>query len=80
MKWKLLFIPLILAAIAAMSGVVMWLWNCRHARHLQRRPERDYWHAMGLLLLCRILFGGFRGHGHHHDGIATANAGSAGKP
>jgi hypothetical protein len=24
----------------------------------------DYWRALGLLILCRILFGGFRGRGH----------------
>jgi hypothetical protein len=23
----------------------------------------DFWHALGLLVLSRILFGGFRGHG-----------------
>ncbi|MYM38087.1 hypothetical protein [Duganella qianjiadongensis] len=67
MKWKLLFIPLILAAIAAMSGVVMWLWNAVMPGIFSGVQSIDYWHAMGLLILCRILFGGFRGrHGHHH--------------
>jgi len=65
MKKKLLFIPLILAAIAALAGVVMLLWNAVMPGLFAGCQSVDYWHALGLLLLCRILFGGFRGrHGH----------------
>ncbi len=30
-------------------------------------PELDFWQAVGLLVLCKILFGGIGGghHGHH---------------
>jgi hypothetical protein len=28
---------------------------------IRRRVGEDYAHALGLLVLCRILFGGFRG-------------------
>jgi RNA polymerase sigma factor (sigma-70 family) len=78
MKWKLKFI-LILAAIAAMSGVVMWLWNWLIPESFPAPNAVNYWQALGLLLLCRILFGGFRGHHRDwHDG--SASTGSAGKP
>lgn len=54
-----------LTAIAALGGVVMLLWNAvAPALFLSAQPI-DYLHAVGLLALCRILFGGFRGHGHH---------------
>ena len=48
--------------IAAGGGVVMWLWNWL-------TPALFGWHtitfgqALGLLVLCRILFGGFGMHG-----------------
>jgi hypothetical protein len=54
-------------AIAAMVGVtllialggvvVMLLWNWL-APALFRLPEVTFWQALGLLALCRILFGG----------------------
>jgi hypothetical protein len=52
-------------AIGAFGYVVMFLWNWLV-------PSITGWHAigfgqaMGLLVLCRILFGGFRGHWHGH--------------
>ncbi len=56
-----LFALLAIAAVAAFGGVVMLLWNAII-------PELTGWamltfpKALGLLLLCRILFGGFKGH------------------
>ncbi len=52
----LLFIPLL---IAALGGAVMALWNAILPEVLDARPL-SYWQALGLLLLSRILFGGFR--------------------
>ena len=57
--WPLLFV----AAIAAMSAVVMLLWNAIVPAFSPPPRRSDYLHALGLLVLCRILFGGFRGHG-----------------
>lgn len=51
-----LFIPLL---IAALGGAVMALWNAILPEVLDARPL-SYWQALGLLLLSRILFGGFR--------------------
>ena len=53
--------------IALFSWVVMALWN-ELAPPLFHGPVIGYWQALGLLVLCRILFGGLRGwrgsHGH----------------
>lgn len=67
---KLAFVAL---AIAALGAVVMHLWNWLMPALFTGVHPIDYPHAMGLLVLSRILFGGFRGHGggwhhrwHHH--------------
>lgn len=52
----LLFIPLILGAL---SAVVMVLWNAILPDVLGAKPL-SYWQAAGLLILSRILLGGFR--------------------
>lgn len=51
-----LFVPLL---IAALGGAVMALWNAILPEVLNAKPL-SYWQALGLLLLSRILFGGFR--------------------
>ena len=60
---KALFIPLIVAvAVFIMGSAVMLLWNAiiPSVFHLD---QISFWQAIGLLLLAKILFGGF--HGHH---------------
>jgi len=60
-------LALAIAAIALLSLVVMSLWNWL-VPSLFRGPALQYWQAVGLLLLSRILFGSLRGrsgwHGH----------------
>ena len=52
-----------LAGIAVLGGMVMVLWNAViPSVFLGTRPI-DYPHALGLLVLSRVLFGGFRGRG-----------------
>jgi hypothetical protein len=56
----LIFIPIMLLAIA---GIVQYLWNAilpdiAHAGLI------SYWQSLGLLVLSRILFGGFGGRGY----------------
>jgi hypothetical protein len=47
--------------------IVQWLWNWLLPDIFGLR-EISFWQALGLLALCRILFGGFgRGGGHHRD-------------
>jgi hypothetical protein len=57
---------LILIVLAGLGLIVQQLWNAL-AAPLFHAPVLGYWQAVGLLVLCRILFGGLRvrgGHGH----------------
>lgn len=49
----------IVTAVLGISAVVMLLWNEILPSLIHVEPI-SYWHAMGLLVLCRTLFGGFR--------------------
>ena len=57
----------VVAVVAALSFVVMLLWNSL-VPELFHGPPLQFWQALGLLLLSRILFGGLRRrarwHGH----------------
>ena len=65
-KRLIVFAPLVLMAFAlfiAFGGwVVMSLWNWL-LPPLFGWPALTFWQALGLLALCRILFGGFGLHG-----------------
>lgn len=65
------FVVFALAFVAVLSFVVMSLWNALLPQ-LFHAPTLDFWQAAGLLILTRILVGGFRGrggwHGHGHPG------------
>ncbi|MBB6246503.1 hypothetical protein [Rhodanobacter sp. A1T4] len=54
---------LILAAIAVLGWLVMLLWNAVVPAVFAGSHPVDYLHALGLLILSRILFGGFHGRG-----------------
>lgn len=61
----LVFVPLFCIAFVVFFGVcVMLLWNWLMPE-LFCLPTITFCQAAGLLLLCKILFGGFGG-GHHH--------------
>ena len=58
----------VFTAFAFLLGfVVMSLWNWL-VPALFHGPVVTYWQAMGLLILCKILFGSFRGHRGGHPG------------
>ncbi len=67
LRWGLKIFALIAVAVAVVGLVVMSLWNWL-------APDLFGWHpisfvqAVGLLILCRLLIGGFRGRhaGHLH--------------
>jgi hypothetical protein len=64
-KWILFVIlaPVALAVFLFVAGVVVQqLWNWL-LPSLFGLPEITFWQAWGLLVLCRILFGGFGMHG-----------------
>jgi hypothetical protein len=54
---------LVLAVVALAAGLVMVLWNTVAIAALSGAHSLDYVHALGLLVLCRLLFGGFGGRG-----------------
>ena len=62
--WKILVF--IIAGAAALGFVVMSLWNWLMPSLFSGAQQIDYLHALGLFVLCKILFGGFRGRGCHH--------------
>lgn len=53
---------LVVLGVAALGWVVMALWNWLLPNLFIGVREIDYVQAMGVLLLSKILFGGFRGH------------------
>jgi hypothetical protein len=64
-------IPFLIIAIAAiLSGIVMLLWN-EVLTEIVNVKKITFWQALGLFILCKILFssfrpgppGGFRKHG-----------------
>lgn len=61
---KMALVPLILVPLV--SGIVMLLWNWLMPSLFVGVQQIDYLRAVGLLVLCRILFGGLRGRGWHH--------------
>lgn len=61
--WKFLFFPLIAAGVVLLLGtVVQYLWNAILPAAVGV-ATLTFWQAVGLLVLCRLLFGGFGGRG-----------------
>jgi hypothetical protein len=61
---KFLAKALLLVVVFAVAGlIVMQLWNWVIPGLIVDAHMIDYPRAIGLLVLCRILFGGFRGYG-----------------
>lgn len=58
-----LFILIPIALVFGLSAVVMWLWNTCLVAAIAGISIISYWQAMGLLILSKILFGGFPGKG-----------------
>lgn len=50
----------IIVAVFGLSALVMWLWNFAVVP-IFNAPVITYWQAMALLVLSKILLGGFRG-------------------
>lgn len=62
-------VVLVLVGVAVLAWMVMALWNWVMPALFDGARMIDYAHAIGLLVLSRVLFGGFRGHGgwgHRH--------------
>ncbi|EOR95198.1 hypothetical protein ADIARSV_1686 [Arcticibacter svalbardensis MN12-7] len=51
----------------ALGGVIMYLWNAILPDLLGVKVI-GYWQSLGLLVMCKILFGSFGPHRHHEHG------------
>jgi hypothetical protein len=66
MRYRVRFLGkalMVLVGAAVLGWVVMALWNAEVPLLFAGARAIDYPHALGLLVLSRILFGGFRGGG-----------------
>ena len=54
---------LVVVAVVVLGWLVMSLWNWVVPALFTGAKTIDFLHALGLLVLSRILFGGFKGHG-----------------
>jgi hypothetical protein len=54
------FVVIGIAAVGVMTAVVMWLWNSLMPEVFALKPI-TFAQAFGLLVLSKLLFGGFRG-------------------
>ena len=64
-KRKFFLLPLFIIGFFGLSALVMLLWNWIIPA-ISTFSVLTYWQAMGLLVLCRILFGGFNFNRHHN--------------
>lgn len=66
---KFLIFPLVaLAFVLAAGFAVMSLWNAILPAVIPAVGVLTYKQAVGLLILCRLLFGGFKGRGGYRGG------------
>lgn len=64
------FALVLLCAVAVAGAVVMFLWNAVLVEALGAKPL-NFWRALGLLVLCRILFGHWGPRGARPWGVAA---------
>jgi hypothetical protein len=58
MKRKPLYVLFYIIILFLLSGAVLFLWNAILPQRTNL-SKINYWQALGLLVLARILFGGF---------------------
>lgn len=59
-KFRAKFVLVPLAILFVVTAIVMWLWN-GILPEIVGVKTITYWQAMGILVLSKILFGGFSG-------------------
>ncbi|ACT96153.1 hypothetical protein [Dyadobacter fermentans] len=63
-RFRLALPVFILIAALGFGAIVQWLWNAVLPAAANFNTI-TYWQAVGLFVLCKILFGGFKGPGGH---------------
>lgn len=61
-RGKYLWFFIVPVGISGLAAIVMLLWNAI-LPDLFQVGALSFWQALGLLILCKILFGGFHGSG-----------------
>lgn len=64
-KGKFLIALLFIAGLFLLPYIVMLLWNGILPEIIGVKTI-TYWQAVGIFILCKLLFGGFKGGGNHH--------------
>ncbi len=64
-KGKFLITLLFIAGLFLLPYIVMLLWNGILPEIIGVKTI-TYWQAVGIFILCKLLFGGFKGGGNHH--------------
>lgn len=73
---KFIFFPIIAIVFISLAGyVVMLLWNAILPEVIKSVRPVTYTQAIGLLILARILFGGFKGRGGYGGGGMNKSSG-----
>ena len=62
LKKIIIVFPLVVGGIFLFVWFFQWLWNTLLPEILGVK-NISYWQAFGILLLCKIMFGGFKGPG-----------------
>lgn len=57
-RWIFRTVMIIMATVLLFSVIVMFLWNWL-VPDIFHGPKLNLWQSVGLLVLCKILFGGF---------------------
>ena len=68
---KFVFVFFALLAVFLFGAIVMLLWNAVLPSVLHVSTV-TYWQVLGILVLCKILFGGFRGRPGREKGWGPA--------
>jgi hypothetical protein len=63
-RFRLAIPVFVLIAAFGLGAIVQWLWNAILPA-VADFNRISYWQAVGIFVLCKILFGGFRGPGQH---------------
>ncbi len=70
---KIVFIAILIIAFILLFGYVfMWLWNWLMP-DIFGLTTLSYWQAIGLLVMAKIIFGGFEGRGPGKSGRKSKN-------
>jgi hypothetical protein len=70
-KGRFIFIPIMVAAVLSLTSfVVMQLWN-NLLPVILHVGVITFWQAMGIFILCKILFGFGKGSGWHKGGMGA---------